>query len=618
MRALQQAVADEQMRSPCEDLTPLAALEELISLAGSAPPAAPEDRISLQVDLRRALDSIGAGLSGVVETAVADFRRHTLSRIPELATSRDGVAVAAASAQVLKERFLSSDAVIAAWQDVVAAFRGDQSYEECIVTLGVLRELVEGRGHAWEAEVEPITRLLNDSAPHAKKAGASLSPPKNGENYEFEELAGLSEDERLALIEAELARAGSEEEIVVWLLISDAAVGENVVELGPTRFIDARFMRRRILIGPSDIRPFGLPDGIEVFIAQQLLGDLEPDEQAVLVRVRTTAGRADALSWARRAATGLLDIATLGRQRPGWKLEDGHLLVTSSGWWSHRRFRQGGFNSRSILERFSFRPDKQLKEINQKLITAWEASEEDAIEAIELARWEQALAASSNETFRVALGVRNLERVLPSARLASGARQAAHWSEVVNYYLKDSWCWRNLRESLDIVRFHAVSPPHERRFDADESEIDDFYGGLHTLVDADHVSRAQLVDHAAAIAELVPPGSSRGRILRSVAMKTRTARDARLWLTEYEREFDVLLARAARQRNAIVHGSATVPAVIASVLPFVVELGKQVVEGALAAAAEGRPLAVWLELNRLTAREQTAALAAGRPLTEIV
>ena len=85
------------------------------------------------------------------------------------------------------------------------------------------------------------------------------------------------------------------------------------------------------------------------------------------------------------------------------------------------------------------RPDRWLAGIDPALVEAWADGREDAVNAIELARWERALAASPDDVFRVALGVRNLERTLPAQRLPRGTGQKAHWTKVVTYYLKDLW-----------------------------------------------------------------------------------------------------------------------------------------------------------------------------------
>jgi hypothetical protein len=60
--------------------------------------------------------------------------------------------------------------------------------------------------------------------------------------------------------------------------------------------------------------------------------------------------------------------------------------------------------------------------------------------------------------------------------------------------------------------------------------------------------------------------------------------DPKLALAEIDKrrqQFDVLLRRATRQRNAVIHGAETVPSVIASCEPFVAGLAATVVATAI-------------------------------------
>jgi hypothetical protein len=573
LRALQQAVSDADFSTPGPALTPLSALEELIGFQGSSAPESGADRASLQNDLGTSLAGLGTELEAEVGTAVKDFRRTTLPRVPELMRTREGLQIAAASAQILIERLRTDAALKAAWRDTVTAFRTHANYEMCLLRLAIVREMVGARGHAWVTEVERIAQVINDSAEHVALAG-STNPVYPGQ---YRGLAGLEEMARLGVIEADLVRPAGQEEISVWLLISDAVIAKGMLVCGPVRFFDARFVRSRLLEHPVDPRPFELSLPDHRYFASRLIGDLRDDEQAVLVRVPARGTRANAVAWAREIVAGLLDVATLGVPRPGWTLESGYFVVgQDSGWSSHR------FRLKDPLDRFRYRPDRDLAELDGDLVSAWVEGDEAAADAVELARWDKALDLSSNEAFRVALGVRNLERVLPAARIPQGREPGAHWAEVASYYLKEAWCWRMLRRELDNAIFYASTPSEESDFEVEESDL--FYARFREITDPNDFSVTDLVEHASELAELFDPGSSRGRLATGIAQRTGSPEAVMTWLSELGRDFDVLLARAARQRNATVHGSATVPSIVDGLLPFVGDLGKQVVETSLAAA----------------------------------
>lgn len=628
LRALQQAISDKEAESPIHVLPPIAVMDELISLAASAPPEAPEDRLSFQRDVTESLDSLGPDLQVEMRTALHDFRRDTVSRLPELLAAAEGMEVAVASAQVFKTRLASAASVKAAWRDTVAIFADEKArYELCLSRLRVLRDLVEARGHAWETEAERVIWVIADSAPHAREMGADIPlppKPKDGKRQIIieEKPVGLLESDRLSLIEANLARPATTEDVVVWLRIDDAVVRDGVIEVGPVRFVDSRRLRSRVLVAPQCFRDLGLPKGMEARVASELMSELDEDAQTVFARVETTGAEANAVAWARTAVSGLLDIATLGETRPGWELARGHYVASRRGI-SFEFYEPNSTEPRGFFQRVIYRPDLRLAEVDKQLVSAWAEGKVEAEKAIDLARWERALSISTDESFRVALGVRNLERVLPSSRVVSTGGRSAHWTKVVSYYLKDAWCWESLREELQEVTFQSVSPAmRPLRWTNGEVEKDDrievFYRRLREIVGNESPSPDQLVEYAAAIADLMPIGSTRRRILDRVAENTETQQAGLGWLSELGLRFDRFLARAARQRNATVHGSETVPAVIATVSPFVSGLGKRVVEGALNGAAHEELLAVWFEKVRLEAREKTTALEAGKRLAEIV
>jgi hypothetical protein len=612
LRALQQAVGDAEFATPGATLGPLSALQELVALRDSAVPESATDRASLQGDLAASLDGLGENLAKEIGAAVDDFKRNTLPQTPELLRTREGLQVAAASAQILIERLEADAAVKAAWGDTVNSFRANDGYDVCLRHLDIVREMVGARGHAWVTEVERIAQVINDDALHIARAGTTevIYPGQDRGS------AGLSETERLSIIEDDLARQAGDEEVSVWLLISNAAIVDGFLTSGPIRFFDARFIRNRLLNRPIDPRPFEPTISTlrnSEYFAAHLLGDVDEEEQAVLVQVPARGNRANAVAWAREIVSGILDVAALGVSRPGWNLEDGYFVVDQAGGWSSRRFRL-----KNPLDWFRYQPDRDLAEVDNDLISAWVEGDSAAADAVELARWDKALDIASNEAFRVALGVRNLERVLPAARIPRGKEPNSHWREVASYYLKEVWCWRTLRLDLNNAIFYATTPSEESDFEAGDDSTSRFYSGFREIADPNGLSVAELITGASAIAGLFDPGSSRGRLVSTISRRTRDPEAVLAWLNELGREFDVLLARAARQRNATVHGSATVATVVNTVLPFVSDLGRQVVETSLAAAASRRPRILAFEAARLEAIEHTAQLAQGVSLVELV
>jgi hypothetical protein len=611
LRTLQRALGNNGPEPPANILTPLVALDELSRVDRDSLPESPDDRNSLREDLKRALDALGDETACAMATAIRDFQANTLGRLPELLTTADGLRVAHAAATVLQDRLTAPEVVVTAWRDCVTAFRDNANYETCALRLTQLRELIEHRGHAWAVELECLTRIINDSPSHAAEAGAQIDPPANGENYAFNELAGLEETARLNLIEQYLSRPAAAEAAVVWLCFADALVEADEVKLGSVRYFDARRMHEDVQAKRPVADRYGLPRDD---LAELLVETLTDDDRAVFARVETTTSRGRAITAARQTVLDHLAAATLGKVARGWKLCDGYLLITQSGW-GYESFSAYENTNSTFIHQMGYRPDKALAQLDGRFVVALEKGRPDAIEAVELARWEQGLLSSPDDAFRVGLGVRNLERALPAERVG----KRAHWTKVTTYYLRDIWRWDAIEQELDDARYFAVTPPFEESSSGPQGRLD-FYAEVERLSGTDGypLSRADLIRHAAAIAAMNAPGSSRHRILEKVATDTATPETGLSWLDKLGRDFDALLARTARQRNASVHGAKSAQPLMVNVLPFVSGLGIRIGRAALEAAAEDVPLTVWLERERLRVIERRASLKAGVHLSELV
>jgi hypothetical protein len=73
----------------------------------------------------------------------------------------------------------------------------------------------------------------------------------------------------------------------------------------------------------------------------------------------------------------------------------------------------------------------------------------------------------------------------------------------------------------------------------------------------------------------------------------------------------MILDRAVRQRNAVIHGVRTVPEVVATAEPFIAQLAAFLVSRSLDGAAAGDNLLKKLEADRTHAREQLRRLIRG-------
>jgi hypothetical protein len=83
-----------------------------------------------------------------------------------------------------------------------------------------------------------------------------------------------------------------------------------------------------------------------------------------------------------------------------------------------------------------------------------------------------------------------------------------------------------------------------------------------------------------------------------------TPGDALAWRSELMVQFERLLARTVRQRNLILHGADSAPAVVGSVEVFVGGLQARIARDGLTAAEADEPLSLLLERRRANVRER--------------
>ncbi|WP_344458500.1 hypothetical protein, partial [Actinocorallia aurantiaca] len=89
-------------------------------------------------------------------------------------------------------------------------------------------------------------------------------------------------------------------------------------------------------------------------------------------------------------------------------------------------------------------------------------------------------------------------------------------------------------------------------------------------------------------------------------------------IAQYVQRFDVMLNRALRQRNAVIHGVPTVPDVIASIKPFISVLAGTVVNILIKSASTGDDVVDLLEEVRARNRKIVWMVGEGKTLTKAI
>src|SRR5262249_12110785 len=109
------------------------------------------------------------------------------------------------------------------------------------------------------------------------------------------------------------------------------------------------------------------------------------------------------------------------------------------------------------------------------------------------------------------------------------------------------------------------------------------------------------------------------RRLRELAKCAADPDAARRWHEQLGGEFDALLNRAVRQRNAVIHGIRTVPEVVATAEPLIAQLAGFLVARSINESASGRDVLQSLEADRAAAREKLWRLERGEhPVIDVL
>jgi hypothetical protein len=233
-----------------------------------------------------------------------------------------------------------------------------------------------------------------------------------------------------------------------------------------------------------------------------------------------------------------------------------------------------------------------LEELEPQVAELLAQRDPGAQEVLAEVRWYERVRAQPDPAQRVVLHVRAFERTLPTSRTLP-------WNDAVKRYLREFWALDQFRRRLFYLA-HASEflLSHHRPQELERLEQWLFHEGQHRF----SVDGGAFLRVAAEVAGLLPrpPASSAGKYAMPPSGRRQLRRRARP--SQLEQRFDVLLARALRQRNFIVHGIATVPEVVATIEPFIASLAASIVAQAVHGVAVGEDISVALELGRAHVR----------------
>lgn len=608
-RELARQIEHRGFQAPPDILGPVTALNELrtaaVALLAGRPVRSPDDRASLRDDLRRAIEALGPALATETIAAVSPVR-HDFGSLPGLLSDANG----ALAVQGLAEAALDalSDVVLvgAAWEDVRSAFENGEFAGLCELRVKQLAELVELRGGDWRSTARRVNRILFDDRWALAEIGAVDLPDADAPDPQAP--PGLALDERIQLARAELVAEPPTGDMVAWVCFRNASLRSGYLNVAGIEFFGDQLWPEGIARGyPHDTgsRPEFTDDWYKVFFE-----DL-PDAPFVLASVPL--GHSLLTGAMERARSVAQDVVRAAQPRSEWVLVSGAAIYVPGderGWFGDP------LDAREYPKHNRYSPEYEptggaLAKIEPAFAQKLLSNDLKAHDAVRDVEWAETVSSVVETPQRLALSTRLIERALP-------APAGAHWTEPVSRYLKAAWVEQQARELISDAGAGAVALLNTV-MSSDQIEKD----WRQRLVPSNHdLSYAVRLDEIlVSVGELVedlPEGSLQRRVAAELASHASSAEGWLRLLADLGRSFDALLARLVRQRNAVLHGADTVPAVIASVTDFALDLQGFVIAKQLRAASAGEPLLTAFERDRIRLERVRVRLEAGTlPATAI-
>jgi hypothetical protein len=568
-------------------LRPLAALDEVIavceSIRGGRQAPQPHDRRSLRADVQRALTGLGPELRRALEPTRHDYFHGELADLPELLDDAGGGVVRLLNAtKVLRERVLGPSSSQAAWRDLLAAVRSGFGEEVARLHALQLREVDEALGHEWQWREMRLRELM--------RAG------------EFDDV-----EEVLSLPPTRVAQ-------VAWFIFANADIPDGYLRVGQVQFFSHRLWPEAVTSREFMAR---IPEAeFPAELDEHALEQIKPNDDAehhVYARVELTGPRAQGTrnpwaherppqGWARELVSAIVEAATFRLGGSAWKLLSGVAVYagtvsdesgTFGNWGGSFGFVDPGvYDNQPRGLPLHEGTGEALESLEPRFADLVAEGDPTAIDAVGEVRWYEATRKQIDPAQRVALHVRAFERALPMPG-------SERWSDAVKHYFAEFWALDQFDSELFELA-HACELAIRRHDYRALERLEQWLvrDGLRFTI-----ALGAFLRTAAKLDPLVPRTYRlERRRLREAVRYAADPAATRERLREFEHRFVILLDRAQRQRNAVVHGVKTVPDVVASVDRFVARIAAYVVAQSVEGAATGEDLVEAIERGRARSR----------------
>jgi hypothetical protein len=552
---------------------------------------------SLLAELDHTREAFGPCVAELVAVALTPLNAAIDRNLPPTVSNASALGTAIEQTRVA---LCDPSVRCAAWDDALIGFRTDIAPELAAARLRILRDVVELAQGDWDGISSTLAGALNNDtsalAPMGYDVEVVVSAHQNA--------AGWTVQERLDACREYVGKPPPQGHLIAWLAFDQASLPHLYQALGPVELwaveVCPQWPREGRGRGEGPVSDF-TGDEYEVFLPSL-------DEPGrVLMRLdlgeRSSAG---AVEHARDLARTIVQMAATSSS---WELLDGCAFVRAGHWWGstmHPRVK--------IPENPVYEPTGRfLADLDPGLVSGLVARLPHVEELAADVRWAESVRRLPEGAQRAALSIRLLERRLPPAlENQPGWGRADRWLARAHWWLREEYASGELFGDLRDAAFEGVHGIPARH--TANKELFLRYQAL-MLPPKDDLAfeyrPKEIMEGLTDLAGELPEGSMEARIVMGTAAFFSDGAAAAERLEEHGRRFDVLLRRAARVRNAVVHGNNTVPAVVESLKSVLEQLTAAVISAEFHAIESTRQICDILDHRRDLRESELASLRDG-------
>jgi hypothetical protein len=552
---------------------------------------------SLLAELDHTTEALGSGVAELVAVALAQL--NGVIDHDSLPTMSNASVLALAIEQA--RAALCDPAVrCVAWDDALVAFREDIAPELASVRLRILRDLVELAQGDWGAISSTLAGALNNDTSSLALMGYDVEVISGV----HQNAAGWSVEERLNAGREYVGRQPPMGHLIAWLAFDQASLPACYQALGPAELWTAQVCPqwpregRERTEGPV---PDFTGDEYDLF-----LPSLDEPGRVLMRLDLGERSSADAVEHARDLARTIVQMAATSSS---WELLDGCAFVRAGHWWGSPIHPHAEIPKNPVYEPTG----RFLADLDPGLISGLVARLPEVEELAADVKWAESVMRLPDAAQRAALSIRLLERRLPEGPENQPGWGRAHgWLARARWWLCAGFANRQLFGDLSDAAFEGVHGIPGQL--AANKEVFRHYEALMLPPKgalAFEYRPKEIMGGLADLAGELPEGSMEARIVMSAAACFSHGSAAAERLAEHGRRFDILLRRAARVRNAVLHGNNTVPAVVESVQSILEQLTAEVISAEFHVVGSTETVRDILDRRRGLREAELAALRDG-------